>query len=114
MADEYLVFVADEEAQERGDVRFFTNAADAASHAESLLEAGYDQSRIRVFAFREMDLHVTHRPVVSLADGTESDTSQVSEVPESIAGEAADDDEGDGEVAGVKDGVRLSSLFKSE
>ncbi len=114
MADEYLVFVAGEEAPDRGDIALFTDATEAAGHAESLLEAGYDQSRIRVFSSREMDLHVTHRPVVSLADGTESDTSEVSEVPDSMAGEAADDDEGDGEVAGVKDGVRLSSLFKSE
>ena len=109
MADEFLVFLADEEAPERGDISFFSDATEAASHAESLLEAGYDQSRIRVFNSREMDVHVTHRPVVSFADGSDNGASLVSEAPE---GTPADDDEGEGEVAGVKDGVRLSSLFK--
>ena len=109
MADEFLVFVADEEAQERGDIRFFTDATAAAGHAESLLEAGYDQSRIRVFSAKEMDVHVTHRPVVSFVGGADNGASQDSEAPEKTP---ADDDEGEGEMAGVKDGIRLSSLFK--
>jgi len=109
MADEFLVFVADEETQERGDISFFTGANDAASHAESLLEAGYDQSRIRVFSSKEMNLHVTHRPVVSFVGGEDNGASQTSEAPESTP---VTDGEGEGEVAGVKDGVRLSSLFK--
>ena len=109
MADEYLVFVADEDSSDRGDLSFFSSADDAAAHTESLLEAGCSQSRIRIFSSREMDVRVTQRPVVSFTSDADNNASQASEASESAP---VDDDGAEGEVAGVKDGVRFSSLFK--
>lgn len=113
MASRYLLFLADEKERERGDISFFDDAQEVAGHAESLLEAGYEQDRIRIFSSDEMDVQVTHRPVVSLvgADSVTSETGEATVTPEA---DGDDDDDGKSEVAGVKDGVRLSSLFKSD
>jgi hypothetical protein len=117
MSDRYLVFLADEDSAERGDLTSFEDAGEAAQRAESLLEAGYEQDRIRIFNASEMDVHVTHRPVVSLVNGEagagEPDDDSASNEREATAFDEGDGD-GEGEVAGVKDGVRLSSMFKSE
>lgn len=115
MASRYLLFLADEKERERGDISFFDDAQEAAGHAESLLEAGYEQDRIRIFNSDEMDVQVTHKPVVSLtgADGVASETSEAGASPEADSDDDGDDD-GKSEVAGVKDGVRLSSLFKRD
>jgi hypothetical protein len=109
MVSRYLLFLADEEARERGEISFFEDANEAAGHLESLLEAGYEQDRIRIFGSDEMEVHVTHKPVVSLT-GPDISTSDPEESPSSAEDNGAS--EGKGEVAGVKDGVRLSSLFR--
>ncbi|MCH8814622.1 MAG: hypothetical protein IH957_05905 [Chloroflexi bacterium] len=117
MASRYLLFLADEKDRERGGISFFDDAKEAAGHAESLLEAGYEQDRIRIFSSDEMDVEVTHKPVVSLT-GADREASQPSEATVSPEAESDDDDDDDddekSEVAGVKDGVRLSSLFKTD
>ena len=109
MASRYLLFLADEKTPEQGEISFFDDANEAAGHAESLLEAGHEQDRIRIFSSDEMDIHVTHKPVVSLA-GPDSSPSDPEEFPTGAEENGAS--EGKGDVAGVKDGVRLSSLFK--
>lgn len=113
MASRYLLFLADEKDRERGGISFFDDAKEAAGHAESLLEAGYEQDRIRIFSSDEMDVEVTHKPVVSLT-GADREASQPSEATVSPEAESDDDDDEKSEVAGVKDGVRLSSLFKTD
>ena len=111
MASRYLLFLADDEAPERGEISFFDDADEAAGHAESLLEAGYEQDRIRIFGSDEVEIYVTQKPVVSFA-GADNSTND----PEGAPTNADDNDanEGKGDVAGVKDGVRLSNLFKRD
>jgi len=109
MASRYLLFLADDEARERGEISFFDDAGEATGHAESLLEAGYEQDRIRIFGSDEMEIYVTQKPVVSFA-GPDNSTNDLAGAPTNAEDNGASEAKGD--VAGVKDGVRLSSLFK--
>lgn len=111
MVPRYLLFLADEKSPEKGEISFFDDAGEAATQAESLLEAGYEQDRIRIFSSDEMEMHVAHKPVVSLT-GADSGATDSEEASANTDDNGAS--EGQGEVPGVKDGVRLSSMFKRE
>ena len=125
MSDKTIVVVYDERDKKHGEVTVLEDAAGAAHHVESLLESGIGQDRIRIYTGNEMEMKVSHRPVVALVGG---------DIPEQFrkkSGDAPDDnDEADTEQAlprakselkgaeanaapGVKDGVRLSPLFRS-
>ncbi len=65
-ANNFMVIVADSDDETSGDIAFFGNAAETATHVESLLEAGYEQVRIGVFSIERLDTHVRHRPVVTI------------------------------------------------
>jgi len=104
MSEKFLVFLSDEDSPDRGEIRFFDDAEQGSLHAESLLESGYEQPRIRVFTSTEVEVLVSHRPVVSLVDPDGSEKRDAAE-------EGEPSENGEGETAGVKDGVRLSSMF---
>ena len=125
MSDKTIVVVYDERDKKHGEVTVLEDAAGAAHHVESLLESGIGQDRIRIYTGNEMEMKVSHRPVVALVGG---------DIPEQYrkkSGDASDDnDEADTEQAlprakselkgaeanaapDVKDGVRLSPLFRN-
>jgi hypothetical protein len=54
----------------------------AARLVETLLEAGFERERIRIFTGGEMSMQVTHRPVVALVDGGNTVTQEPSETME--------------------------------
>jgi len=80
-----IVFVADRGDQRLGEVSVFDSSGEAERLVETLLEAGYDQQRIRVFSGAEMEARISHRPVVALVTGDQK------EVGESVAPEAPAD-----------------------
>lgn len=125
MSDKTIVVVYDERDKKHADVSVLDDAINAAHLVESLLESGCAQERIQIYTGAEMEMKVSHRPVVALV-GTE--------VPEQFRKKAvnapSDDEETDNEPAqprakselkgveasaapGVKDGVRLSPLFRN-
>ncbi|HEX9641403.1 MAG TPA: hypothetical protein VGB13_08815 [Candidatus Krumholzibacteria bacterium] len=131
MAGRTVVMVLDRDDPSHGDIKMLADGNEAARLAEDLLESGVEVERIRVFDAVELSLKVAHRPVVSL--GTDSGEEFAAEPLESLdelatlpswstepQGEVDAEGEGDldGEVVTaephVRNGVRFSSLFKSD
>jgi hypothetical protein len=68
-----MVIVSDPDDAKHGEINVVESPQKAARLVETLLEAGFDQARIRVFTGAEMDMHVRHRPVVALVTGDEAE-----------------------------------------
>ena len=120
MATRVIVLVSDRDDPKHGEVTVLNDARKAERLVETLLEAGFEQERIRIFTGAEMDLQVTHRPVVALVpedlrDSAAGDDSSADEAAETEDGpvEADAEEEKTPATAFVKDGVRFSSLFRS-
>ena len=75
MSESVMVIVADLDDAKHGEINVVESPQKAARLVETLLEAGFDQGRIRVFSGGEMDMRVRHRPVVALVTGSEAEAS---------------------------------------
>jgi hypothetical protein len=73
MPDTVMVIVSDLDDAKHGEINVVESPQKAARLVETLLEAGFDQARIRVYTGAEMDMRVRHRPVVALVTGDETD-----------------------------------------
>ena len=69
MSDKFVLVVSDEKDDKRGEVSVLDSAHETERLVETLLEAGFDQERIRVLAGSEAEFLTTYRPVVGLFDG---------------------------------------------
>ena len=67
-----MVIVADLDDAKHGEINVVESPQKAARLVETLLEAGFDQGRIRVFNGAEMDMRVRHRPVVAFVTGDDA------------------------------------------
>jgi hypothetical protein len=115
--------VVDEADEKRAEISVLDNPHKAARLVETLLEAGFQQERIRIFTGAEMEMQVTHRPVVALV-GNEMPQEKPETAIDAPAENEAEPEEalprakaelqevGASAVPGVKDGVRFSSLFR--
>jgi hypothetical protein len=130
MADKLIIVISDMDDPKRGEISVLDSPQRAARMVEALLEAGFEQERIRIFSGGEMEMQVRHRPVVALtgADfsiGGEASTNgnalkatgPAGEQPdgrdrEEVATESRAELEEAVVVPYVKDGVRFSSLFR--
>lgn len=75
MSESVMVIVADLDDAKHGEINVVESPQKAARLVETLLEAGFDQGRIRVFSGGEMDMRVRHRPIVALVSGADAETS---------------------------------------
>jgi hypothetical protein len=82
MSEQVMVIVADLDDPKHGEINVVENAHKGARLVETLLEAGFDQARIRIFSGAEMDMRVRHRPVVAFVSGDDD--------PETSGGDASD------------------------
>jgi hypothetical protein len=110
--------------EKRGEISVMDNPHKAARLVETLLEAGFGKERIRVFTGNEMELQVTHRPVVALVENdapaeepddainvpAELEADQESALPRA---KAELQEVGAGGTPFVGNGVRSSPLFRS-
>jgi hypothetical protein len=130
MAGKTVVMVLDRDDPKRGEITMLTEPHEAARLAEDLIESGVEVERIRIFDATEMEMRVVHKPVVTL--GTDEgenapayaaeDTSLEHEDLEPVtvgSGRSADEphtDDGQSfaEEPLMRNGVRFSSLFKSD
>lgn len=71
MSESVMVIVSDLDDAKHGEINVVENLQKAARLVETLLEAGFDQTRVRVFSGAELDMRVRHRPVVALVTGDE-------------------------------------------
>ncbi len=68
MDEKIIVLVRDKDDSKHGEISVLDDPQKAERLVETLLEAGFDQTRIRVFNGRSSDFEVSHRPVVALVD----------------------------------------------
>ena len=123
MSDRAIVMIYDQDDQKRGEISVVDNAHKAARLVETLLEAGFEQERIRIFTGAEMEMQVTHRPVVALVGGEVpvAEPDRAIDVPAESEAEPEEalprakaelQEVGANAAPFVKDGVRFSSLFR--
>jgi len=119
MSSKTMVVVYEQDGSKRGEITVVENAQKAARLVETLLEAGFQRDRIRIFIGAEMSMQVTHRPVVALVDGgsTNEETGETTEeapktqkaeveAEPSLAKASAKD------APLTRDGVRFSQAFR--
>ena len=120
-----VIMVLDSDDPKRGAIRIVSTQQEAARVAEDLLEAGTEFERIRIFDATELSMKVEHKPVVSLGDSTEQEPPPVyEELPVEPEPEpeleqddifvSTPDPVEETEEPLVRNGVRFSSLFKSD
>lgn len=61
-----IILVSDPDDPKHGQITVLDDPLEAERVVESLLEAGYQQERFRVFRGKEREVQVSYRPVVSL------------------------------------------------
>ncbi len=114
MAAKFIVVVSDRDDDKRGEITVTDDPDRAANLVETLLEAGFDQERIRLFSGDQTEMRVTNRPVVALVDerspstATKGTPSVEAAAPRETARKASAAEA----TPFVKDGVRFSSLFR--
>jgi hypothetical protein len=138
MSGRTIVMVSDLDDAKHGEINVLDDPQQAARLVESLLESGFDQTRIRIFSGDEMAMQVTHRPVVALVgSGVPSNGRHAGPEAEPVEAEAqfviAEPDQAEESVAAprtrsrqpvaaaatreeptpfMRDGVKFSSLFR--
>ena len=129
VSEKIIVLVSDRGDSKHGEVSVLDDPQKAERLVETLLEAGFEPDRIRVFSGRASEFEISHRPVVALtAEGEEGEPQARAEggaeetAPVTAAAEAAPQAEAGaemGEEEAVAAGaemaapVRFSSLFRS-
>jgi hypothetical protein len=118
MSEAVMVIVSDLDDPKHGEINVVESLPKAARLVETLLEAGFDQSRLRVFSGDELDMRVRHRPVVSLVTGDEiadgpAETDKHSEKAAVAPATKADSKKQEAEQALYEqNGVRFSTAFR--
>ncbi len=82
-SEKIIVLVSDKEDSKHGEITILDDPQKAERLVETLLEAGFEQDRIRVFAGRTSEFQISHRPVVALVDGQEGGGRQAAAEGES-------------------------------
>lgn len=128
--EKIIVLVSDRGDSKHGEISVLDDAHKAERLVETLLEAGFEQERIRVFSGRLSEFQISHRPVVALvADGEELPPPEVEPVAataepavapaqeaEGASAQEPQDETAEGEEAPAGEEaapVRFSSLFRS-
>ena len=68
MTAKVIVLVADRDDPKHGEIVVVDTTAEAERLVETLLDAGFDQERVRVFTGTEMEAQVSQRPKVELVE----------------------------------------------
>ena len=130
MSEKIIVLVSDRGDSKHGEISVVDEPRKAEKLVETLLEAGFEQERIHVFAGSQSDFQVSQRPVVALVgEGEEGEPpvgvgGEEAAVPEPAPdAEETETDSGQGEESETEEEVpaaaqtaapvRFSSLFRS-
>jgi hypothetical protein len=113
-----IIVVTDRENPKRGEVTILDDARKAEHLVETLLEAGFEQERIRLYNGAAAGIEVQSRPVVALVDGAPRPTATslrelMPEAADEPAPAAEPERQPEEAIPFVKDGVRFSSLFRA-
>lgn len=116
MPDKTIVLVYDGTSEKRAEVNVLDDPHQAARLVETLLEAGFKQEQLRIYTGAEMEMQVTHRPVVALVGDVPGASAARDDSDSEPAQHRAKTEPKEAEVTagpGTRDGVRLSSLFRT-
>ncbi len=116
MSDKFVLVVSDENDRKRGEISVLDTAHETERLVETLLEAGFDQERIRVLTGSEAEFVTTYRPVVSLADEANKTTEPARSASDHVEPEATEinaEAEAEAVEALSGNGSSMSSLFRS-
>jgi hypothetical protein len=121
MDNKFVLIVSDQEEDKHGEITLLETVQEVERLIETLLEAGHERERMRVFCGAEAEFETTYRPVVSLTDGevetpTRPDREDAPARPQVIeAGTRAEPVpvQAHGDNGGSGSPVRFSSLFRS-
>lgn len=114
MPAKFIVMISDPEDPRRGEITVVDDPRTATHLVETLLEAGFQQERIRLFSGDQAEMLVSSRPVVSLVDEQPTPIRPVDEAITPPESARAEEEEAKEEVTPfVRDGVRFSSLFRA-
>ncbi len=116
MSDKFVLVVSDESDRKHGVISVLDTAHETERLVETLLGAGFDQERIRVFTGSEAEFVTTSRPVVSLAEEANQTTEPACPASDHVEPEATEI-EAETELGAVEahsgNGSSMSSLFRS-
>jgi hypothetical protein len=118
MSEAVIVIVSDLDDAKHGEINVVENLQKAARLVETLLEAGFDQTRVRVFSGEELDMRVRHRPVVALvtgdqpADGSSEANDHHEKQPISSSNKAESRKQEAAANLYERNGVRFSTAFR--
>ena len=129
MSEKIIVLVSDRGDSKHGEVSVLDDPQKAERLVETLLEAGFEPERIRVFSGRASEFQVSHRPVVALmAEDEEGEPearpqaaaeesapvmASAEAAPQAEAGAEMGEEEAVAAGAEMAAPVRFSSLFRS-
>ncbi len=116
MSDRFVLVVSDENDRKHGEISVLDTAHETERLVETLLEAGFDQERIRVLTGSEAEFVTTYRPVVSLADEANQTTNPARSASDPVEPESTEiEAETEAEAGEVHSGnvSSVSSLFRS-
>ncbi len=68
MTTKFIVLVADGDDPKHGEIVVVDTTTEAERLVETLLDAGFDRERVRVFSGTEMEAQVSQRPKVELVE----------------------------------------------
>jgi hypothetical protein len=88
MDETIIVLVSDKDDSKHGEISIMDDPQKAERLVETLLEAGFDERRIRVFNGRSSEFEVNHRPIVALVDGSSEGTRRPAAEGKSREGKA--------------------------
>ena len=116
MAEKFVLVVSEEKDGKHGEISELDTAQETERLVETLLEAGFEQDRIRVFAGAEAEFVTSYRPVATLTDEANQTTEEAhlannQAQPEVVEGRAQA--EGRPVEATSGNGRSVSSLFRS-
>ncbi len=77
MSEKIIVLVSDRGDSKHGEISIVDDPHKAEKLVETLLEAGFEQDRIHVFAGSQSDFQVSQRPVVALVGEGEEEEPRV-------------------------------------
>ena len=116
MSDKFVLVVSDENDRKHGEISVLDTAHETERLVQTLLEAGFEQERIRVYTGSEAEFVTTCRPIVSLADEANQTTDPARSASEHVEPEATEiEAETEVEAVGAHSGnvSSVSSLFQS-
>ena len=89
MSEKFVLVVSDENERKRGEISVLDTAHETERLVQTLLEAGFEQERIRVYTGSEAEFATTYRPLVSLCDEANQTTEPARSASDPVEPEGA-------------------------